>query len=122
MSTPPIDALFHAMNAGGASDLHLSVDSPPIIRKDGRLQPLDPAAAPLTVTDMSSLLKPIMPEKNRSEFDARHDTDFATRSRAGAVPRHVFADRKGPGAVFRVILSKILRLRPGLSSHTSLLG
>ena len=45
VSTAPIDALFHAMAAAGASDLHLSVDSPPIIRKDGRLQPLDPAAA-----------------------------------------------------------------------------
>ena len=119
MSTPPIDALFHAMNTAGSSDLHLSVGSPPLIRKDGRLQPLEPEAAPLTITDMATLIKPIMPEKNRAEFDAHHDTDFAyeivglARFRA-----NVFADRKGPGAVFRVIPTKILTAEQlGLSSH-----
>ena len=119
MSTALIDALFHAMNAAGASDLHLSAGSPPIIRKDGRLRPLDPAAAPLSISDLGTLLKPIMPDKNRVEFDAKHDTDFAydvpglARFRA-----NVFADRKGPGAVFRVIPTKILTAEQlGLSSH-----
>ena len=44
---PPIDRLFHAMHEGGASDLHLSVGSTPIVRKDGRMQPLDAAMPPL---------------------------------------------------------------------------
>ena len=119
MSPAPIDALFHAMAAGGASDLHLSVGSPPIVRKDGRLQPLDPAAPQLTISDLATLLKPIMPEKNRAEFDARHDTDFAYEIAGLARFRaNVFADRKGPGAVFRVIPSKILTAEQlGLSSH-----
>ena len=105
----PIDQLFHAMVAAGASDLHLCSGSPPIIRKDGRMQPLDAAAAPLTPHDFVQLLAPIMPEANRKEFSERHDTDFAyevaglARFRANA-----FADRKGPGAVFRVIPAKIL--------------
>ena len=107
------------MAAAGASDLHLSVDSPPIIRKDGRLQPLDPAAPPLAISDLGALLKPIMPEKNRAEFDARHDTDFAYEIPGLARFRaNVFADRKGPGAVFRVIPTKILTAEQlGLSSH-----
>ena len=119
MSTAPIDALFHAMAAAGASDLHLSVDSPPIIRKDGRLQPLDPSAPALALGDLGPLLKPIMPEKNRTEFDARHDTDFAYEIPGLARFRaNVFADRKGPGAVFRVIPTKILTAEQlGLSSH-----
>ena len=64
---------------------------------------------PLTAEDVDGLLTPIMPELNRQEFSARHDTDFAyeildfARFRANA-----FVDRKGPGAVFRVIPSKIL--------------
>ncbi len=60
-----------------------------------------------------------MPEKNRTEFNARHDTDVAyaipglTRFRA-----NVFADRKGLGAVFRVIPAKILTAEQlGLSSY-----
>jgi len=119
VSPAPIDTLFHAMAAAGASDLHLSVGSPPIVRKDGRLQPLDPAAPQLTISDLATLLKPIMPEKNRAEFDARHDTDFAYEIQGLARFRaNVFADRKGPGAVFRVIPSKILTAEQlGLSSH-----
>jgi twitching motility protein PilT len=119
VSPAPIDTLFHAMAAAGASDLHLSVGSPPIVRKDGRLQPLDPAAAQLTASDLATLLKPIMPEKNRAEFDARHDTDFAYEIAGLARFRaNVFADRKGPGAVFRIIPSKILTAEQlGLSSH-----
>jgi Tfp pilus assembly pilus retraction ATPase PilT len=39
LTTEPIDALFRGMVERGASDLHLSVGSPPIIRKDGRMQP-----------------------------------------------------------------------------------
>jgi len=38
-----IDALFRAMCAAGASDLHISVGVPPLIRKDGHMQPLDAA-------------------------------------------------------------------------------
>src|SRR5438128_9225688 len=104
-----IDTLFHAMCAAGASDLHLCVGSSPLVRKDGRMQVLDPAAAPLTADELAKLLTPIMPAKNRAEFGERHDTDFAyeisglARFRANA-----FADRKGPGAVFRVIPTKIL--------------
>ena len=59
------------MSTAGASDLHLSAGSPPIIRKDGRLQPLDPAAPPLSISDLGTLLKPSMPEKNRAELTAQ---------------------------------------------------
>jgi twitching motility protein PilT len=104
-----IDALFRGMFGAKASDLHLCVGSPPIIRKDGHMQPLNPAAAPLTGQDLIALLGPIMPEKNRKEFTEKHDTDFAYEIAGLARFRsNVFADRKGPGAVFRVIPSKIL--------------
>ena len=104
-----IDQLFRAMFDAKASDLHLSVGSPPIVRKDGHMEPLDPAAAPLTAESLIQLLGPIMPEKNRAEFKERHDTDFAYEVHGLARFRaNVFADRKGPGAVFRIIPSKIL--------------
>ena len=97
------------MVKAGASDLHLSVGSPPLVRKDGHMVKLDPAAAPLTPQDLVTLLGPIMPEKNRKEFTDRHDTDFAYEiAELARFRSNVFADRKGPGAVFRVIPSKIL--------------
>ena len=114
-----IDQLFHGMCAKGASDLHLCVGSPPLIRKDGRMEALEPSSPALGVADIGTLLAPIMPERNRKEFAERHDTDFAyeipdlARFRANA-----FVDRKGPGAVFRVIPSKILTAEQlGLSQH-----
>ena len=118
-SGPPIDRLFRVMAAAGASDLHLTVGMPPLIRKDGRIQPLETGMAPLDPAAIASLLQPIIPGKNATEFAARHDTDFAydiaglARFRA-----NIFVDRKGPGAVFRVIPSKILTAEQlGLSPH-----
>jgi twitching motility protein PilT len=104
-----IDSLFMAMCTAGASDLHLTVGMPPLIRKDGSMQPLDTVAGPLTPDAMTALLDPIMPEKSRQEFEERHDTDFAYEIAGLARFRaNLFLDRKGRGAVFRVIPSKIL--------------
>jgi twitching motility protein PilT len=116
---PTIDQLFHAMVKQGASDLHLCVGSVPMIRKDGHMQPLDPEHNVVTAPEIVQLLAPIMPEKNRKEYAERHDTDFAYEIADLARFRsNVFADRKGPGAVFRVIPSKILTAEQlGLSPH-----
>ena len=116
---PPIDRLFHAMCAAGASDLHLCVESTPLVRKDGRMQPLDAAAPPLTAPEIIQLLGAIMPERNRQEYADRHDTDFAYEIPGLARFRsNVFADRKGPGAVFRVIPAEVLTAEQlGLSPH-----
>jgi twitching motility protein PilT len=107
--TPAINDLFAAMCALGASDLHLSVGAPPLVRKDGRIQTLDPAMPVVTADFVLRLLEPIMPAANRQEFADRHDTDFAYEVPGLARFRaNVFADRKGPGAVFRVIPEEIL--------------
>ena len=104
-----IDHLFRLMCEAGASDLHMSVGVPPLIRKDGGMRPLDPAAPVLDADTVVRLLDPIMPEKNKHEFAARHDTDFAYEVPGLARFRaNVFMDRKGRGAVFRVIPSSIL--------------
>jgi twitching motility protein PilT len=116
---PAINQLFDSMVKQGASDLHLCVGSVPMIRKDGHMQPLDPAATEVTGPEIVQLLAPIMPEKNRKEYADRHDTDFAYEIPDLARFRsNIFADRRGPGAVFRVIPSKILTAEQlGLSPH-----
>jgi twitching motility protein PilT len=92
---------------------------PPLIRKDGEIQPLEPDAAALTPETVVTLLEPIMPAHNREEFGRRHDTDFAYEiSGLARFRANVFMDRKGRGAVFRVIPSKILTAEDlGLSPH-----
>jgi twitching motility protein PilT len=116
---PPIDRLFHVMFERKASDLHLSVGMPPLIRKDGEITPLEADAPTLDAEAMTALLDPIMPQKNRDEFLDRHDTDFAYEIAGLARFRsNMFLDRKGPGAVFRVIPSKILTAEDlGLSPY-----
>ncbi len=114
-----IDALFRAMCARGASDLHLSVSVPPMVRVDGRMARLDEAAAALTRESIERLVGDIVPEVNREEYDRRHDTDFAYEITGLARFRaNVFADRKGMGAVFRAIPAEILTAEQlNLSPH-----
>jgi twitching motility protein PilT len=107
--TTKMDELFRAMVAEGASDLHLSANMPPMIRKDGQMATLHESHPTIGAEAMKQLLTSIMPQKNREEFERRNDTDFAyeladlARFRA-----NIFRDRKGMGAVFRVIPNKIL--------------
>src|SRR5262249_18394482 len=73
---PRIDEMLRAMKKMGASDLHMSCTMPPLVRKDGEMQPV-PGFPTLTPDLMLQLLYEIAPEKNRKEFEERSDTDFA---------------------------------------------
>jgi twitching motility protein PilT len=104
-----MDALFQSMSRIGASDLHMSVSMPPMVRKDGKMQVLQSDEQNLTAETIRELLTSIMPVKNQEEFNSRNDSDFAyeipdlARFRA-----NIFMDRKGMGGVFRIIPTKIL--------------
>jgi twitching motility protein PilT len=90
------------------SDLHLSSGCPPMIRHDGEIKAM-PGRAVLGAADTERILWPIAPERNREEFQRRHDTDFAYEIPGLARFRcNFFMDRKGMGGVFRVIPSKII--------------
>ena len=109
MMTARMDAMFHRMAEVGASDLHLSVSMPPMVRKDGKMQPMECNEGVLAPEIMRELLHSIMPQKNIEEFERRNDTDFAYEIEGLARFRcNVFMDRKGMGAVFRIIPTKIL--------------
>ncbi len=104
-----MDALFHKMAEAGASDLHLSVSMPPMMRKDGKMMVLETDESAITSDSMKELLTSIMPAKNQEEFHNRHDTDFAYEIEGLARFRaNIFMDRKGMGGVFRIIPTKIL--------------
>lgn len=104
-----MDDLFHKMAEIGASDLHMSVSMPPLVRMDGRMVPLACNEKVMTQEVMRELLTSIMPKKNQEEFATRNDTDFAYEIPSLARFRaNIFADRKGMGGVFRIIPTKIL--------------
>jgi len=104
-----MNALFHKMSEVGASDLHMSVSMPPMVRKDGKMMVLESNETTLTPNSIKELLTSIMPDKNQEEFSRRNDTDFAYEIPGLARFRaNIFADRKGMGGVFRIIPTKIL--------------
>jgi twitching motility protein PilT len=86
----------------------MSCSNPPLVRLHGEMKPV-PGFPELTPDRMMQLLLEICPEKNKTEFAERSDTDFAyaipglSRFRA-----NMFRDRKGPGAVFRAIPFQLL--------------
>jgi twitching motility protein PilT len=102
-----IDGLFKMMKEQGASDLHLSSGSQPIFRLDGEMVRLNFKA--LVHEEIQALLYEILTEKQKGEFEAKRDLDFAysipdlARFRGNVLMQH-----KGIAAVFRMIPSKIL--------------
>ncbi len=68
-------ALLELAQENGASDLHLTVGRPPILRIDGRLRPID--VAPLTGGDMRILLFSILTGRQRSSYELERELDFA---------------------------------------------
>ncbi len=84
------------------SDLHLVTGSPPIVRLDGELQKME--LPPLSADQVKSLIYEIIPERNRREYEAMHDTDFAYQIEGLARFRtNVYLDLNGPAMAQRVI-------------------
>ncbi|MBW3636583.1 MAG: type IV pilus twitching motility protein PilT [Armatimonadetes bacterium] len=103
-----VDELFRLMKQLDASDLHLSADETPIMRIQGKIIRLDEYAVQSDEMVRAALF-PIAPERNREQFEAEGDTDFAYEIEGVARFRcNFFMDRKGMGGVFRLIPSQVL--------------
>jgi len=106
--TGAIDRLLGVMLERKASDLHVSTTAPPLLRVDGEMLPIAGEAA-FTAESLQRMLLPIVPDRNREEFERTHDADFAYELPGRARFRvNIFVDLRGMGGVFRVIPSKIL--------------
>jgi twitching motility protein PilT len=89
-----------------ASDLHLTVGAPPTYRLHGEMETLP--YPELTRTDLRSMLDGRLTEEQRERFDAKWDLDFSMEIVGLARFRaNFFVGRRGEGAVFRVIPSKV---------------
>ncbi|MCM2270010.1 MAG: type IV pilus twitching motility protein PilT [Thermoanaerobaculia bacterium] len=91
----------------GGSDLHLSSRHRPRMRVHGDLEEMPEFAAP-TSDELQRLLDAVTPERNRVQFEASHDTDFAHEIPGRARFRvNLFRDQQGVGAVMRTIPTRI---------------
>jgi len=74
MGTILIDKLLSAQVKQGASDLHITVGQPPVLRIHGRLQKLKTKV--LEAADTMGLMKSIAPDRCQQEFQETGSTDF----------------------------------------------
>jgi twitching motility protein PilT len=71
-----IEAMLRLMGERNASDLHLRVGAPPMLRIYGKLTAID-NLPPLTVYDMNVIFSTICTPKQREEFESELELDIA---------------------------------------------
>jgi len=91
----------------GASDLHIKVGSPPVLRIAGDLIPMQNLPR-VTQEDVIKIVSTVMTPTQREIFKRRHDLDFAySVPGLGRFRCNCFVQRGSIGFVFRVIPVKI---------------
>ena len=102
-----IDRFLKLMNDRGASDFHLTVGRPPMLRASGSMEPI--RFRVITEADFNEMLKVITPPRLWDEYARTGDVDFSYEIPGVARYRvNLFRQQRGAGAVFRVIPSKIM--------------
>ena len=109
MSTILIDKLLETVVVRGASDLHLAVGQPPVLRLHGRLVKL--VTKSLEPADTVSLMKSITPQRCQQELQERGGTDFGFAFGTKARFRvSVFKQKGNTGLVLRQIPTELLTM------------
>jgi twitching motility protein PilT len=107
VSTVHIDRLLETVIRQNASDLHLTVGEPPIIRLHGHLRRLETKV--LGPDDTTALMRAIVPERNQQELQEEGGTDFGFAfGDAGRFRVAVFKQKGHVAMVLRLIPFKIM--------------
>jgi len=109
MSTVLADKLLETVYVRGASDLHISVGQPPVLRIHGRLVRLETKV--LEPDDTVALMKSITPDRCQLELQQSGTSDFGMAFGDKARFRvSVFKQRGNTGMVLRQIPNKLMSL------------
>lgn len=104
-----IKELLTTTKERNASDLHITVGIPPVLRINGKLKKLN--LPELTPANVHEMIYNIITDKQKSNFEQFHELDFSfelenvVRFRA-----NIFRTRRGEAAAFRLIPEKIKSL------------
>src|ERR1044072_9513204 len=129
-TTYTIDDLLETMVALGASDLHVTVGSHPVIRLNGSLERLDNFPR-LSADDTQRLLYRILSTEQQKHLEINRQIDVSYSIPGLARFRvNVYFQRESLGAAFRMIPAELKTLedlglptpRPGLSKNSRGLG
>jgi twitching motility protein PilT len=104
---PEINRLLDVVIRENASDLHLAVGRPPVIRLHGQLRSL--SLASLTADDTVAMMKSIASERHQQELAERGGSDFGfAYSEAARFRVSIFRERAHVGMVLRLIPSRLM--------------
>ncbi len=102
-----IDRFLQLMNDRGASDFHLTVGRPPMLRVSGSMESI--RFRVITENDFTEMLQAITPRRIWNEYVRTGDVDLSYDLPNVARYRvNLFRQQRGGGAVFRTIPSKIM--------------
>jgi twitching motility protein PilT len=110
--TPPYNykAILQQMVTQNASDLHLKVGRPPTLRLDGELKSLE--APSLRPEDLRSIGEQILPPKQRKEYEAEKEADFAIGVPGiGRFRVNMYQQRGSIAYAFRAIAFQALNIK-----------
>jgi twitching motility protein PilT len=105
-TTPLIDKLLTTVIQLKASDLHIAVGQPPVLRHHGRMRRLETKT--LDSDDTTSLMKAITPDRCQQELQEKGGTDFAISFGGNRFRCAVFKQKGVIGMVLRLIPSTFL--------------
>jgi len=102
-----LQQLLRAMVEKGASDMHITAGSPPVLRIDGSVVPLK--LPPLSKADSKQLCYEMLTDEQREAFEAKNELDLSFPLRnVSRFRANVFVQRGAVAAAFRQIPFKIL--------------
>ena len=102
-----VDQYLLVAQESNASDIHLGVNSRPIWRRNGILEPVWLQVPVLSAADTEKLALGFLSEPQRQQLATQGDVDFAYSTSFGRFRTSVVRHRLGLDMVFRVINTKI---------------
>jgi twitching motility protein PilT len=105
-----VDDYLNLGKEADASDIHLSVSSPPTCRRYGALLPMWENAPKLTAEDTEALVKGFLDEQQWQRLIDQGDVDFAYNNARGRFRTSVVRQRLGYDLAFRIITSNLRTL------------
>lgn len=104
-----IKKLLNITKERDASDLHITIGVPPVLRINGKLHKLN--LPELTHQDVHEMIYSIITDKQKSNFEQSNEVDFSFELENGVRFRtNIFRTRRGEAAAFRLIPEKIKSL------------
>ncbi len=101
--------LLKAMIEKGASDLHITTNSPPQLRIDGKLQPLQ--MPPLSPADTKQVCYSILTDAQKHRFEEHNELDLSFGVRGLSRFRaNIFMQRGAVAGAFRAIPYKVMTI------------